>query len=123
MFSNKSKREAAEYCIKKCDFHFTQEIKRSMFAQPEMYQSFVTRAKELGFCREKTLTFREKLFHKGPILEYSLGENSDKDYETLIRNDISTSSVLDKEIDEAKEKYHRNIEENLNRNPNKELEL
>ena len=52
-----------------------------------------------------------------------MGENSDKDYETLIRNDISTSSVLDKEIDKAKEKYHRNIEENLNRNPNKELEL
>ena len=123
VFSNKSKREAAEYCIKKCDFHFTQEIKRSMFAQPEMYQSFVARAKELGLCREKTLTFREKLFHKGPILEYSLGENSDKDYETLIRNDISTSSVLEKEIDEAKEKYLRNIEEDLNRNPNKELEL
>ena len=114
VFPNKTKKEAAQYCIKKCDFHFIKEPKRSMFVSPEMYQSFVSRAKELGLCREKALSFREKIFRKGPILEYTLGKEAYKDYDKLIQDDTAPKNVLDQNIQEAKEACKTKVEKNRN---------
>ena len=51
VFSNKkgeSIRDVARYAIKRCDFHFTAPIVRSDFITQRQYDSFMSRAEELG---------------------------------------------------------------------------
>lgn len=48
MMPGKTKREAALYAMKRCDFHFIKPLKASLFLNEGQCQSFVARAKDLG---------------------------------------------------------------------------
>jgi hypothetical protein len=47
-FRNSTIRDAAKYAISKVDFHFTAEITRKDFLTTKQYETFMSRAKELG---------------------------------------------------------------------------
>lgn len=47
-FSGKTMQQTAEYSMKKCNFHFTEKVKRSDFMNARQYKSFIARAKAIG---------------------------------------------------------------------------
>ena len=61
LFQNKTKKEVAEYAIKKCNICCIKPINKDMFINNAMYESFMTRAMELGLCIEKQPTLLQKL--------------------------------------------------------------
>lgn len=66
IFQGKTKKEAAEYCVKKCTVRCTSPLTRSDFLTKEHYESFMKRACELGLYKEQKpaifgkLRFRER---------------------------------------------------------------
>lgn len=44
---NRTMKESAQYAIKKCDFHFTDTIKKTDFLNADQYESFMDRANDL----------------------------------------------------------------------------
>lgn len=54
-------RQAAEYAMKKVDFHFTEEITREDFLTDRQYQSFMDRANDLHIELKKEISLTESL--------------------------------------------------------------
>lgn len=50
--SGKTMKEAAEYAIKRCDFHLVKPLDRSLFKTTLHYNTFVNRCKQLGISLE-----------------------------------------------------------------------
>ena len=48
-------KEAAQYAAKRVDFHFFDEIEKKDFLTPEQYESFCSRASDLGFSPTRSL--------------------------------------------------------------------
>ena len=71
LFQNKTKKEVAEYAIKKCNICCIKPINKDMFINNAMYESFMTRAMELGLCIEKQPTLLQKL-HIQPFERYEM---------------------------------------------------
>lgn len=62
-FGNMTVREAARYAMKHTDFHFTEEITRKDFITDRQYNSFVSRAKELGIQVIREVKREENIFN------------------------------------------------------------
>ena len=60
----RTKKEAAEYAINKCDFHCVKPVEKEMFLTTAMYESFMNRACELGIYEKKEKSFLKKLVGK-----------------------------------------------------------
>lgn len=61
VFDGKSKKEVAEFAIKNCNLKCIAPVKRDMFYNKEEYESFMSRAVELGLYRKIKPTFLQKI--------------------------------------------------------------
>lgn len=60
----KSQKEAALYAIKRCDFRCIKPVSKSLFFDRKLYESFMSRAVELGLYKEQKLSLAGKLFSR-----------------------------------------------------------
>ncbi|MCM1215040.1 MAG: hypothetical protein NC548_11025 [Lachnospiraceae bacterium] len=73
LFNGKSLRKSALNAIKHCDLHFTDTISRSDFITQRQYDSFMSRAEELGIqtIKDKSTPW-DRYIHKYSINNYTV---------------------------------------------------
>ena len=84
LIPGKNQREAALYAIKKCDLRLIQPIDKSMFYTQLQYDTFMKRAEELGFYKNRK-----------PV---SLKENNVNEYWNRINSNISNLKEQKKQV-------------------------
>lgn len=82
LLPGKSQKDAALYAIKRCDFRCIKSVEKSMFFDETMYESFMSRAVELGLYQKQKITFRDKIFSKKkePFIPVELKEDNTAEY-------------------------------------------
>lgn len=63
LIPGKTQREAALYAIKHCDFRCIKPVTKNMFLNEQMYESFMSRACELGLYISQKISVFDKIFN------------------------------------------------------------
>lgn len=62
LLEGKNQKEAALYAIKHCDFRCVTPVTKDMFLNEKMYETFMTRACELGLYKRQKISFFDIIF-------------------------------------------------------------
>ncbi len=96
LLPGKSQKEAALYAIKRCDFRCIKSVEKSMFFDELMYESFMSRAVELGLYQKQKISFRDKIFSrkKEPFIPVELKDDNTAEYWKNINSKLFFESKI-----------------------------
>ena len=88
LIPGKTQKEAALYALKRCDFRCIKPVTKDMFFDKEMYQTFMSRACELGLYQNRKVSVLEYIMNKN-VTEYepkSIKPDNTQEYWKSIQN-------------------------------------
>ncbi len=107
LLPGKSQKEAALYAIKRCDFRCVKPVEKSMFFDEAMYESFMSRAVEIGLYQKQKITFTDKIFSKKkePFIPVELKDDNTAEYWKNINSKLFFGNKIqpDKKVENKRE--------------------